>query len=121
MLDMTSAEVRKLAEEYLDKIMANAVDRRSSPPASKANSQGSVSSAIPSEHRTKAITLRKAAALLGKPEPSSGTKWLKQCIEDGTISCEKISRQSYVFDLREFPANTHHQLRQVTPTQANSR
>jgi len=32
-------------------------------------------------------------------------------MEKGTIPNEKINRQSYVFDIRSFPADCHHKVR----------
>jgi len=59
---------------------------------------------IPAEYRTKAMSKQQAAAYLGHANPDSGVRWLNQCIQDGTIRCEQLSRQSYVFDMRQFPA-----------------
>lgn len=73
---------------------------------------------IPAEFRTKAITKKLAAKLMGRPNEDSGVKWLNQCIEDGSIICEKLSRQGFVFDIRDFPEHVHPQL---SPTPANSR
>ena len=69
------------------------------------------SSKIPSEHRTRVLTKREAAKFLGKPNPSSGVKWLNQCIKDGAIHCESFNRQSFVFDIREFPGSERAKLR----------
>jgi len=66
---------------------------------------------IPSEYRTKPIGKGKAASLLGQNSGSSGVQWLNACIEDGTINCEPHTRQKNVFDIRQFPANVHDQLR----------
>lgn len=79
--------------------------------------------AIPPEHRSKPLTKKKLAALLGRPNEDSGVKWLNNCIADGIFRCEKYSRQSYVFDLREFDAAVQNQIRpgNSRPTPANSR
>lgn len=67
---------------------------------------------IPAGHRTKPITKRKAAQLLGrKGNPSSVTEWLNQCISDGTIQAEQKTRQSFIFDIREFPESARQQLK----------
>ena len=65
---------------------------------------------IPTEHRSKPITKTRAAKLLGKPNADSGVEWLNNCIEDGTITCETLSRQSHVFDIRAFPDSVQGQL-----------
>ena len=66
---------------------------------------------IAPENRSRPITKRKAATLLG--QVGDGTKWLNKCIADGTIRAEKKTRQSYVFDLTDFPEQFWGQL---TPT-----
>ncbi len=65
---------------------------------------------IPVEHRTKVMAKKNAAKLLGRPNSDSGVKWLNACIEDGTIRCEKINRQTFVFDKRDFPKEAHAKL-----------
>jgi hypothetical protein len=66
---------------------------------------------IPAEFRSKPLSKKKAAQLLGKPNEDSGVKWLNACIKDGTIRCEDHTRQSFVFDLRQFPESVHDQMR----------
>ena len=65
---------------------------------------------IPPEFRTCAMTKRKAASYLRKGNADSAVEWLNQCIKDGTISCETLSRQSHVFDVRQFPDNVREHL-----------
>ena len=65
---------------------------------------------IPPEFRSKPIAKKLAATLLGKPNEDSGVKWLNACIDDGTIDCEPHSRQSFVFDIRQFPEAVHPRL-----------
>jgi hypothetical protein len=67
---------------------------------------------IPSKYRSKPITKRRAAGLLGrKGNQSSVTEWLSRCIADGTIQAEEQNRQSFVFDIRDFPDSAHRYLR----------
>ncbi len=73
-----------------------------------------VPATIPVAYRSRAISLAKAAKLLGRPNADSGVPWLKACIADGTIRCEQLSRQSYVFDRRQFPPEAQNSL-SVTP------
>lgn len=65
------------------------------------------SSEIPPEHRTIAMSKKKAASLLGRPQEDSGVRWLNQCIRDGTISCIRLSRTKYVFDVNQFHRSVH--------------
>jgi hypothetical protein len=62
---------------------------------------------IPSKYRSKPMTKRAVAKLLEKHNEDSGVKWLSNCIEDGTITAEQLSRQSFIFDIRQFPESTH--------------
>lgn len=73
---------------------------------------------IPPGHRSKPISKKQAARLLGQLNEDSGVRWLNDCIADGTIACEQQSRQRFVFDCRQFPVGAQEQLR-VTPV--NSR
>jgi hypothetical protein len=72
--------------------------------------QAIVKAVIPREHRSKAIGKQKAAQLLGRLNRDSGVKWLNKCIEDGTITCEKLGRTSFIFDKRQFPDSAQAQL-----------
>lgn len=65
---------------------------------------------IPPEFRSKPIAKKIAAKLLGRGCEDSGVKWLNDCITDGTIACEGLSRQSFVFDIRQFPESVHPRL-----------
>lgn len=58
---------------------------------------------IPPEHRTKPMSYRKAAELLGKGSGKDAAEWMSKCVQDGTIACERITRQTHVFDTRDFP------------------
>jgi hypothetical protein len=60
---------------------------------------------ISAQYRTRAMSKQKAAELIRGGNSDSGVEWLNKCISDGTISCETLSRQSHVFDWREFPAS----------------
>lgn len=59
---------------------------------------------IPPEHRTKPMSYRQAARYLGRPDSQDSAEWLKKCVDDGTVHCDPMSRQSHVFDRRQFPA-----------------
>jgi hypothetical protein len=58
---------------------------------------------IPPAHRTRAMTKQRAARYLRGGNADSAVEWLNKCIIDGTITCETLSRQSHVFDVRQFP------------------
>lgn len=76
-------------------------------PAAKTTTPPKPTTAIPAKFRSKPISKKLAAKLLGRPQEDSGVKWLNDCIDDRTITCERVSRQSFVFDIREFPAPVH--------------
>ncbi len=68
---------------------------------------------IPVEYRTKPMTKKRAARLLGKTgDEGRAVEWLNKCIEDGTISWQLASRQSGFYDTREFPPS---KLREIQP------
>lgn len=67
---------------------------------------------IPIEHRSKPIAKNKAAKLLGRTgNEDRAVEWLNKCINEGTISCVKMTRQTFCFDIRQFPKDKHQQLR----------
>ena len=67
---------------------------------------------IPIEHRSKPIAKNKAAKLLGRSgDEGRAVEWLNKCINEGTISCVKMTRQTFCFDIRDFPTDKHPQLR----------
>jgi hypothetical protein len=68
-------------------------------------------STIPSRYRTIAMTKQKAAGYLRPGNPDSAVDWLNQCIADGTIPCETLTRQSHVFDVRNFPESAYQFIR----------
>jgi hypothetical protein len=88
-------------------LFAAAIEPNASSPQAPAKN-GAI--AIPPEFRSKPITKKLAAALLGRPNEDSGVKWLKACIDDGTIHCEELTKQSFVFDIRQFPESGHPKL-----------
>jgi hypothetical protein len=60
-------------------------------------------------NRTKPMSYREAAKHIGKAAgkgkraAKDAAEWLKQCIDDGIIACERITRQNHVFDKNDFP------------------
>jgi len=66
---------------------------------------------IPSEYRSKPVSLKKAAKASGRSGDKIGAEWVKKCIEDGTLKAEMKTRQSYVFDLRQFEEDKHYLLK----------
>lgn len=68
--------------------------------AGTALDMGEQSKILP-ENRSRPLSKLDAAKLLGRV--GDGTKWLNQCIGDGTITCEQLTRQSFVFDITQFP------------------
>lgn len=78
------------------------------------------SSTIPSEYRTRPLGKTEAAAWLGK-FGDSGRRWLNQCIRDESIVCVRMTRQSYIFDLRDFPEAAIFRIKPREPGEGNSR
>jgi hypothetical protein len=69
---------------------------------------GGAGGRIPAEHRTRPLGLGETARLMGyKGNRRSQTAKLRRLMEDGSLAFEKRTRQSYVFDLRDFPAASH--------------
>jgi len=67
---------------------------------------------IPPEHRSRAMTKTEAAQLLRGPgNASGGREWLNQCIAEGTIYCESLSRTQHVFNVRQFPEEVRDRMR----------
>jgi hypothetical protein len=64
-------------------------------------------SLIPKEHRSPPMSLTEAARKLGyRGMDQAVRKQLRSAMKAGTIAYERLSRQSIVFDLRQFPAGT---------------
>jgi hypothetical protein len=72
---------------------------------------------IPANERTKPMSYRRAAALMGKGDSQDAAEWLAACVADGSIRCEHKSRQTHIFSLRDFPADA---LDKIRPTQPKS-
>jgi len=64
---------------------------------------------IPPTNRTKPLGLAEAAVLIGKDDvtPKKAGEWLKRSIDLDVYKAEQISRESYVFDIDDFPAPVH--------------
>lgn len=58
---------------------------------------------IPPKHRSKPMSYRKAAQLIGKGNSKDAAEWVSASVEDGNIKCEHLSKQMHVFDKRIFP------------------
>lgn len=67
---------------------------------------------IPPEYRSKPIPKKKAAKLLGRTgDENRAVEWLNNWIGDGIYSCMEMSRQSFCFDMRQFPEDKRQQLK----------
>ncbi|NLF73684.1 MAG: hypothetical protein GX575_31985 [Candidatus Anammoximicrobium sp.] len=67
---------------------------------------------IPPGVRTRPMSKSEAARYMGyKGGPKRKAAQITAGMEKGTIPNEKINRQSYVFDIRSFPADCHHKVR----------
>jgi hypothetical protein len=82
-------------------------------------SEASQRSRIPPENRTRPMTLREAARLMGYARTRNSKKavvTLRNAMDDGLVPHEKINRQCYVFDRNKFPSEVWSKL---TPTDPN--
>jgi hypothetical protein len=65
---------------------------------------------IPPERRTKSMTLKRAARLMGI-DASKPAEQLKRQIDAKTTAAHKLTRQSYIFDTADFPASVQAKIR----------
>jgi hypothetical protein len=65
---------------------------------------------IPSEKRTRPMTLKEAAALMRLGGGKKGAERLRAAINDGTVSCETLTREQHVFSKLDFPEAVWDQL-----------
>lgn len=79
--------------------------------AKKAQSNVSRRSRIPPKYRTKPMSYKAAARHLGKPGGKDAGEWLAKSVADGEYTCEHVSRQNHVFDLRQFPQSAYRFIR----------
>jgi hypothetical protein len=87
------------------KVAADTIER------SRAARQRRVPHTIPSDRRSRPMTLAEAAKLMGyRGNRRNIAKRLKQQLEDNGSRFETINRQTYVFDVDDFPATVRHKL-----------
>jgi len=66
---------------------------------------------IPPERRTCPLALSEAALLMGYPgDKKQAAKQLKRAMEQGAIRYKQLTRQSFVFDREDFPAEARSRL-----------
>jgi hypothetical protein len=74
---------------------------------------------IPPHLRTKPLSIKQAAVLMGYCDAirfgKQGAKRLKAAMQDRAVAFEKLSRQSYVFSKADFPQNVWGQLDPTGP------
>jgi hypothetical protein len=58
---------------------------------------------IPPEDRTRPMTLKEAAQLMGYEGGKQGASRLSQAIDSGAVKAESRTRQQYVFTKQDFP------------------
>ena len=63
---------------------------------------------IPPEERTKPMSYKQAAKLMGKTGGKDAAEWLSASVKDGSYRCEDISRQMHVFSKLDFPKEVWH-------------
>jgi hypothetical protein len=101
-LDLELAEA--ISKEYRDVLQADDLMAMLAIEAEQAaNLLVHTSTRIPPENRTRVLSKKEAAGYLGRPNEDSGVRWLNRCIADGTIRCEELSRQGFVFNILAFP------------------
>jgi hypothetical protein len=62
-------------------------------------------SKIDPEFRTRPMSYRRAAQLMGKANSRDSAESISKAVSEGSIRCDHISRQNHVFDKRDFPKN----------------
>jgi hypothetical protein len=83
---------------------------------SDSTNQAKSGCSIPSEFRTRPMSLGEAARYMGFTGPTA-RKNLRSAINAGTVACEVMTRQQFIFDYRKFPEVNHDKVR-VTPTRS---
>jgi hypothetical protein len=68
---------------------------------------------IPPERRTRPLGIAEAARLMGYGGGRKAGEKLRKAMGHGAVQFKKLTRQSYVFDLNDFPQASH---AKVTPT-----
>ena len=61
---------------------------------------------IPPAKRTKPMTLREAARLMGYGTSRDAAERLRAAIRTGAVHCESLTRQQHIFGLDDFPKDT---------------
>jgi len=73
-------------------------------------------SAIPPEQRTRPLGIAEAARLMGhKGARKKAGESLRRAMDGGAVKFVRLTRQSYIFDRREFPAKAHPKLDPTGP------
>jgi hypothetical protein len=73
-------------------------------------------SAIPPEHRTRPLGIAEAARLMGHTgRGRKAGELLRRAMDGGAVKYVKFTRQSYIFDRRDFPAKAHPKLDPTGP------
>ncbi|MDA1055200.1 MAG: hypothetical protein O3C40_32660 [Planctomycetota bacterium] len=76
----------------------------------------SKSRVIPPEYRTIPMSYQRAAELMGRGKSKDAAEWLSKSVEDGSIACERITRQAHVFDCRDFDKSVWPRIKVGGPT-----
>jgi site-specific DNA-cytosine methylase len=91
--DIRLDQIRAMSSVELAKILRRDWKRR----------QRRAKGKIPPDRRTRPLTLREAARLMGFGGNKGGAAQLKRHIEVRALKAKKQSRQAYVFDRTDFP------------------
>ena len=62
---------------------------------------------IPPQFRTRPLTLKAKAKLMGYGRSRDAAERLRAAIDTKAVSCESLTRRQHVLDRRDFPAEVH--------------
>jgi hypothetical protein len=70
----------------------------------------SIRNKIPAEKRTRPMTLRAAARLMGYGNSQDAAERLRAAVDAGAVAHEKLTRQQHIFSKDDFPKDVWSQL-----------
>jgi hypothetical protein len=83
--------------------------------ATNGKNDGKQGGKIAPEDRTIPMSYRRAAKLMGKGNSKDAAEWLAALVKDGSIPCERLTRQTHVFSKRSFHKDVWHQILPHSP------
>jgi hypothetical protein len=106
--------IKRLIEVGIDRLHAGMEREFSAAVRTRMESKqaSSRSPRIPPAKRTRPLTLQEAAKHMGlQGRTKAKTEMLSRMLDAGVVRAEKLSRQSYVFSLDDFPKGAHSKVR----------